>query len=196
MFACSCRGIRWRIWFLWRFWSGRRHQWWRAWWRLLESKGGEKYKKVRDAFPIFYNLYDVHATLCNEIFVLLRPENKYFIFLQNKLVGVINLLQNALKEEKKKVYITERNVREEMLEEMDQQVVDIENKQSTVCQVDGTWSGYELKCVLGRFLIFEIGCFPILNRKTWSLVLYATRQELSHYFCFKYPKICGIYWND
>ncbi|XP_076817054.1 uncharacterized protein LOC143462694 isoform X3 [Clavelina lepadiformis] len=55
-------------------------------------------------------------------------DDAYWKARENKLVGVINLLQNALKEEKKKVYITERNVREEMLEEMDQQVVDIENK--------------------------------------------------------------------
>ena len=47
--------------------------------------------------------------------------------MQNKLVGVIDHLQNALKEEKAKVYITETNLRE-LLQQMNHQVVNIERK--------------------------------------------------------------------
>ena len=48
--------------------------------------------------------------------------------MQNKLVGVIDHLQNALKEEKAKVYVTERNLRDEVLQHMNHQVVNIERK--------------------------------------------------------------------
>ncbi|XP_076814855.1 uncharacterized protein LOC143461008 isoform X2 [Clavelina lepadiformis] len=46
---------------------------------------------------------------------------------ENKLVGVIDHLQNSLKEEKAKVYITETNLRE-LLQQMNHQVVNIERK--------------------------------------------------------------------
>ncbi|CAK8688255.1 unnamed protein product [Clavelina lepadiformis] len=46
---------------------------------------------------------------------------------ENKLVGVVDHLQNSLKEEKAKVYITETNLRE-LLQQMNHQVVNIERK--------------------------------------------------------------------
>ncbi|CAK8688350.1 unnamed protein product [Clavelina lepadiformis] len=47
---------------------------------------------------------------------------------QNQLVGVINHLKNDLKEEKAKFYLTESNLRDELLQHMNQQVVTIERK--------------------------------------------------------------------
>ncbi|CAK8688208.1 unnamed protein product [Clavelina lepadiformis] len=47
---------------------------------------------------------------------------------ENQLVGVIDHLNNALKEEKAKVYLTERNLRDEVLQHMNNQVVNIERK--------------------------------------------------------------------
>ncbi|CAK8688384.1 unnamed protein product, partial [Clavelina lepadiformis] len=47
---------------------------------------------------------------------------------ENQLVGVIDHLNNALKEEKAKVYITKRNLRDEVLQHMNHQVVNIERK--------------------------------------------------------------------